>query len=141
MAEGELGAIFEGASKDMGEAAEQATRSMGTFMETTASTADANVDSVLSVEQEAAANFARLGGGDAAHVSESAAGAVRPAGGEVPAAEPGGFSQHVRDVLAGPGAGARAWPADPSTGSPLTDHDLEFLGLTHEQIHWWRNGE
>jgi hypothetical protein len=39
------------------------------------------------------------------------------------------------------GVGKRAWPTDPSTGSPLTDHDLEFLGLTHEQIEWWRNGD
>jgi hypothetical protein len=39
------------------------------------------------------------------------------------------------------GAGQRAWPADPLTGSQLTDHDLEFLELTHEQVEWWRAGE
>jgi hypothetical protein len=33
------------------------------------------------------------------------------------------------------------WPADPITGLPIRQHDLEFLGLTREQVEWWMNRE
>lgn len=35
----------------------------------------------------------------------------------------------------------RDWPADPVTGAPLTHHDLDFLGLTEQQVEWWRSGD
>jgi hypothetical protein len=35
----------------------------------------------------------------------------------------------------------RDWPADPVTGEPLTQRDLDFLGLTEQQVEWWRSGD
>lgn len=94
MANGELGAMFEGASKEMGEAAEQATRSIGEFMETTAAKADSSVDGVLRVEEKATGDFAGLGG--TATNAESVGGgriAQILGGGDTPAATSAGAHQ------------------------------------------------
>ncbi|SDX31809.1 Papain fold toxin 1, glutamine deamidase [Amycolatopsis xylanica] len=35
----------------------------------------------------------------------------------------------------------REWPHDPESDRPLNQRDMDFLGLTDEQIENWRNGE
>ncbi|WP_370950484.1 toxin glutamine deamidase domain-containing protein [Amycolatopsis sp. cg5] len=35
----------------------------------------------------------------------------------------------------------REWPHDPDSGRPLSPRDMEFLGITEDQIEHWRNGE
>lgn len=36
--------------------------------------------------------------------------------------------------------GRQAWPTDPSNGAPLRHRDLEALGITEQQVDWWRDG-
>ena len=40
-----------------------------------------------------------------------------------------------------PERGLKPWPADPESGYVLQERDLAFLGITLEQIGWWRAGE
>jgi hypothetical protein len=56
-------------------------------------------------------------------------------------AGPGPEPQHHPERGQDGGAGEpRPWPADPGNGVPLRPRDLRFLGLTEEQIDWWRTG-
>jgi hypothetical protein len=37
--------------------------------------------------------------------------------------------------------GRQAWPTDPANDAPLRHRDLDALGLTEQQVDWWRNGQ
>jgi hypothetical protein len=77
----------------------------------------------------------------AAHQRDEMAGAAeqRKADSPVPGSSHHGHAVAPHDASGQPHR--RDWPADPVTGEPLTHHDLDFLGLTEQQVEWWRSGQ
>lgn len=129
MANGVLGEAFEEGADDMSEAAGQATEAMGTWFERSAQNADATAEAHVDNDVAGAAEFAPKPSDPVPQVGGGRVGAVLGGDGESDAG----------DVSAP--ALRRPWPTDPRTGNPLTDRDLEFLGLTRAQVEDWQAGK